>query len=422
MPQRLPLEHIRATVLTQAWAGAFTTRLLADMGAEVIQIESLDRIDPWRGGYPPRTSGVYPGGDPGQRPFDRNASYNSVNTGKLGITLDLNDAAARSALFELVSISDIVAENFSARVLPNLGLEYPVLREVNPTVILLRMPAYGSSGPYSTYMGNGGTIEPMSGISSLLGYEDGPPITSGVMHTDPFSGAMATAALLIALHHRARTGEGQEIDLSQQETSIGLVADSVMQYSMNGSVTPRKGNFTYAMAPHNNYPCRGDDSWVAIAVPLRQRMGCALRSDGAARISPTTKDSKTYQVGWPTSVSSTSLVSDWTRRHAADEITRLGQAKSIPCSRVYKSHEMPSHPQLESRRFFQSVTHPDTGDYPYAGVSWRLSRTPGRLGGPAPRLGEHSRKVLEQFLGMESRVVDRLIARGATGDTPNLDD
>ena len=253
MPERLPLEHVRATVLTQAWAGAFTTRLLADMGAEVIQIESLDRIDPWRGGYPPRTSGVYPNGDPGRRPFDRNASYNSVNTGKMGITLDLNDDDARSALFELVSISDIFAENFSARVLPNLGLEYPVLRGVNPTVILLRMPAYGSTGPYSTYMGNGGTIEPMSGISSLLGYEGGPPITSGVMHTDPFSGAMATAALLIALHHRARTGEGQEIDLSQQETSIGLIADHVMSYTMSGSLPPRRGNYSDTMAPHNNY-------------------------------------------------------------------------------------------------------------------------------------------------------------------------
>ena len=421
MAQRLPLEHVRATVLTQAWAGAFTTRLLADMGAEVIQIESLDRIDPWRGGYPPRTSGVYPGGDPGQRPFDRNASYNSVNTGKLGITLDLNDAAARSALFELVSISDIVAENFSARVLPNLGLEYPVLREVNPTVILLRMPAYGSSGPYSTYMGNGGTIEPMSGISSLLGYEDGPPITSGVMHTDPFSGAMATAALFIALHHRARTGEGQDIDLSQQETSIGLVADSVMQYSMNGSLPSRRGNHSDAMAPHNNYPCRGDDSWVAIAV--RSDSEWAALCDLMGR--PELASDERFQdlASRLANVRQLDeLVSEWTKRHTADEITRLGQAKSIPCSRVYKSHEMPSHPQLESRRFFQSVTHPDTGDYPYAGVSWRLSRTPGRLGGPAPRLGEHSRKVMEQFLGMESRVVDRLIARGVTGDTPNLED
>ena len=104
----------------------------------------------------PDVGNVYPNGDPGLRPFDRNAAYNSVNTGKMGITLDLNDDDARSALFELVSISDIVAENFSARVLPNLGLEYPVLRGVNPTMILLRMPAYGSAGPYSTYMGNGG--------------------------------------------------------------------------------------------------------------------------------------------------------------------------------------------------------------------------------------------------------------------------
>ena len=368
----------------------------------------------------PKRLGYIPNGDPGTRPFDRNASYNSVNTGKLGITLDLNDDAARSALFELVSISDIVAENFSARVLPNLGLEYPVLREVNPTVVLLRMPAYGSSGPYSTYMGNGGTIEPMSGISSLLGYEDDPPITSGVMHTDPFSGAMATAALFIALHHRARTGEGQDIDLSQQETSIGLVADSVMQYSMNGSLPSRRGNHSDAMAPHNNYPCRGDDSWVAIAV--RSDSEWAALCDLMGR--PELASDERFQdlASRLANVRQLDdLVSDWTRRHAADEITRLGQAKSIPCSRVYKSHEMPSHPQLESRRFFQSVTHPDTGDYPYAGVSWRLSRTPGRLGEPAPRLGEHSRKVLEQFLGMESGKVDRLIVRGVTGDTPNLD-
>ena len=283
------------------------------------------------------------------------------------------------------------------------------------------MPAYGSTGPYSTYMGNGGTIEPMSGISSLLGYEDGPPITSGVMHTDPFSGAMATAALLIALHHRARTGEGQEIDLSQQETSIGLITDRVMSYAMNGSIPPRRGNYSDTMAPHNNYPCRGDDSWVAIAVRsdsewarLCQLMGHPeLASDARCHDLPSRLEN-VRQLD--------DLVSDWTKRHTADEVTRLVQEKSIPCAPVYKSHEMPNHPQLVSRGFFQRVTHPDTGDYPYAGVSWRLSRTPGRLGGPAPRLGEHSRIVLERLLGMESGAVDDLIAKGVTGDTPKLDD
>ena len=288
MSDTRPLRHIRATVLTQAWAGAFTTRLLADMGAEVIQVESLNRIDPWRGGYPPRLSGTYPNRDPGDRPFDRNAAYNSVNTGKKAITLDLNHSEAMDAFLELVSVSDVVAENFSGRVLPNLGLEYPVLRSVNPSVILLRMPAYGVSGPYANYMGNGGTIEPMSGITSLLGYEGGPPMNSGVMHTDPFAGLMGMAGLMIALHHRARTGRGQEIDLSQQETSISLIPDHIMAYTMSGQSPQRRGNRSDRMAPHNNYRCKGKDSWVAIAVRSEAEWirFCAAMGRPEARLRP----------------------------------------------------------------------------------------------------------------------------------------
>ena len=418
MARRLPLEHVRAAVLTQAWSGAFTTRLLADMGAEVIHIESLDRMDPWRGGYPARMSRVYPNGEPGQRPYNRNALFNSMNTGKKAITLDLYDEDARSAFLELVGISDIVVENFSARVLPNLGLEYPALREANPTVILARLPAYGCSGPYSTYMGNGGTIEPMSGISSLLGYEGGPPTVSGIMHTDPFSGVMAAAALLIALHHRARTGEGQEIDLSQQETSIGLVADSVMRYSMNGSVPARRGNYSEAMAPHNNYPCKGDDSWVAIAArsngewaALCELMGRpGLASDARFHDLANRLENVRQLDG---------LVSDWTRLRTADEVTRLAQARSIPCAPVYNSRDLPGHPQLAARGFFQRVKHPDAGEHPYAGVSWRLSRTPGRLGRHAPGLGEHNRAVFEGYLGMPPGKVDGMMARGVTGETPS---
>ena len=194
-----------------------------------------------------------------------------------------------------------------------------------------------------------------------------------------------------------------------------------MSYAMNGSIPPRRGNYSDTMAPHNNYPCRGDDSWVAIAVRsdsewarLCQLMGHPeLASDARCHDLPSRLEN-VRQLD--------DLVSDWTKRHTADEVTRLVQEKSIPCAPVYKSHEMPNHPQLVSRGFFQRVTHPDTGDYPYAGVSWRLSRTPGRLGGPAPRLGEHSRIVLERLLGMESGAVDDLIAKGVTGDTPKLDD
>ena len=193
---KLPLANLRAVVFTQAWAGAVTTMLLGDMGAEVIQIEALKRPDPWRGGYAPRLSGTYANNDPGERPYDRNANFNSVNTNKRGITIDLNHQEGKALFLDLVRISDIVAENFSARVIPNFKLEYPVLRQVNPSIIMLRMPSYGAFGPYAMYMGNGGTTEPMSGISSLLGYKDGPPMNSGVMHTDPVGGMFGYASLL----------------------------------------------------------------------------------------------------------------------------------------------------------------------------------------------------------------------------------
>ena len=179
---------------------------------------------------------------------------------------DLNTAEGKDLFLELVSISDIVAENFSARVIPNFRLDYPLLRHVNPSLVMLRMPTYGCDGPYSQYMGNGGTTEPMSGLSSLMGYGDDPPMNSGLMHTDPVAGLCGLSSLLIALHHRNRTGQGQMIDLSQQETSVHLMAHQVMDHTMNGSVHRPKGNRDDRMAPHGNFRCGGGDSWVAIAV------------------------------------------------------------------------------------------------------------------------------------------------------------
>lgn len=415
-----PLRHLRATVLTQAWAGAFTTRLLADMGAEVIQVESLNRIDPWRGGYPPRLSGTYPNRDPGDRPFDRNAAYNSVNTGKKAITLDLNQTEAMDAFLELVSISDIVAENFSGRVLPNLGLEYPALRSVNPSVILLRMPAYGVSGPYANYMGNGGTIEPMSGITSLLGYEGGPPMNSGVMHTDPFAGLMGMAGLMIALHHRARTGLGQEIDLSQQETSISLIPDHIMAYTMSRQSPQRLGNRSDHMAPHNNYRCKGDDSWVAIAVrsEAEWKRFCAAMGRSELASDPRFHD---LTARLDNIEELDLIVSEWTRDRDAYDIADLLQSQSIPSAPVLKAAELLHNPQLKARGFFETLEREDTGPLPYAGPAWKLSDTPGRLADPPPGLGQHSEQVLRNLLGMPQTIIADLVQRSITGDTPPTD-
>ncbi len=416
-----PLRHIRATVLTQAWAGAFTTRLLADMGADVIQVESLNRIDPWRGGYPPRLSGTYPNQDPGDRPFDRNAAYNSVNAGKKAITLDLNQDEAVEAFLELVSVSDIVAENFSGRVLPNLGLEYPTLRSANPSIILLRMPAYGVSGPYANYMGNGGTIEPMSGVTSLLGYEGGPPMNSGVMHTDPFAGFMGMAALMIALHHRSRTGRGQQIDLSQQETSISLIPDHVMDYTMNGSATERRGNRSDRMAPHDNYRCKGEDSWVAIAARSDDEWKrlCQIMAKSKLASDPRFHNLAARQANIQ---ELDHIISDWTRDKNACDIANALQSRGIPSAPILKAGELMENPQLKARGFFQKLEREDTGPLPYAGPAWRLSKTPGRLGGPPPGLGQHSEEVLRELLGVSSAWYEDLKRRGITGDTPPNDD
>ena len=416
---RLPLSHIRATVLTQAWAGAYATRLLADMGAEVIQIEALDRPDPWRGGYPPRLSGTYPDGLPGERPYDRNAAYNSVNTGKKGITLDLNRDEAREALLDLVSASDVVAENFSPRVLGNLGIGYETLRKANPSVVLLRMPAYGATGPYSAYMGNGGSIEPMSGITSLLGYADGPPINSGVMHTDAFAGMMAASAVMAALHHRARTGQGQVIDLSQQETSIGLIADRVIGYSVGQDSLERCGNRNDRMAPHNYYRCAGNDSWVAIAARSDDewRELCAAIGSPALGCDARFADLPARQRNI---AELDRIISEWTRDRDACEVAEILQSRGIPAAPVLKATEIPDNPQLRARGFIETLEHPETGKQRYAGAAWKLSKTPGRLGGPAPGIGRHSAEVLREYLAMPSAEIERLIARGVTGDTPPI--
>ena len=412
----LPLEHVRAVVLTQAWAGALTTQLLGDMGAEVIQVEALSRPDVWRGALPPRPTGLFPNGDPGERSYNRNALFNAVNRNKLGITLDLNTEDGKGLFLELVGIADLVVENYAARVLPNFGLEYPVLHDFNPSVILLRMPSFGASGPYSLYPGNGGTTEPMSGISSLLGYGDGVPLNSGVMHTDAIGGVMGFAALLIAIHHRQLTGEGQFIDMSQQEAATTFIADQVMEYTMTGELPEQPGNRSATMAPHGNYRCVGTDSWVAIAVRSDDewRRLCEAMGNDDLAYNPrfSTVESRLRQVD-----ELDKIVESWTREHEAKEIAKLLQKRGIPSAAVLKALEVAENPQLNAREFFEEDHHPEAGSYKMTGMSWKLSRTPGRVRIPAPGLGQHSARVLQDYLGVENEYLAELENRGVTGDT-----
>src|SRR5215213_5822845 len=237
-----PLAGLRGIVLTQAWAGTFATQLLGLLGMEIIQIEARQRIDSWRGGYGGAVPKAIRGASSTQHPWNTNPLYNSVNLNKQGITLNLSHPEGIAIFKRLVPYADVIAENFSPRVMGNLGIAYDDLAAIKPDIILLSMSAYGATGPYANIPGIGGTIEPMAGMSALLGYEDGPPLNSGLMYPDPVAGYYGTAALLVALRHRQRTGQGQHIDLPMQEANMTFIADALMEYSASGSVRPRMGN------------------------------------------------------------------------------------------------------------------------------------------------------------------------------------
>jgi crotonobetainyl-CoA:carnitine CoA-transferase CaiB-like acyl-CoA transferase len=398
----LPLEHIRALVLTQAWAGTLATQLLGDMGADVIQVEALRRPDVWRGGYgPDDLTGVYPQDDPGARPYNRCARFNSVNRNKRGITLDLGTSEGQELFLALVREADVVAENFSSRVMKNFGLDYA---------------AYGHTGPYAAYGGIGGTAEPMSGLASLQEEADGTPLNSGIMYPDPVAGLMGCAAVLIALHHRHRTGQGQFIDLALQEATITFIGEQVLEYTMTGRVPPRLGNRDRWMAPHGTYRCQGDDAWVSLAV----------RSDDewhrlAAIIGQPWAVEPRFARAADRRVHATELdryLEVWTGLQNAREIMKRLQEEGIPCAPVLTPWTVFENVQLQERGFFEEVHHPEAGTHSYAGLPWKLSRTPGRVRLAAPCLGEHNEEVLGGLLGLSALDLADLTARGITGRTP----
>lgn len=419
MTTRLPLEHVRIVDLTQAWAGAYATQLLADLGAEVIKIEARRRPDPWRGGFgASRGLPAYPADGPGERPYNRSYLANSVNRGKLGITLDLADARGRELFLGLVREADVVAENFTPRVLGNLGLGYERLREVRPELILLSMPAYGLSGPYSAYPGIGGTVEPMSGNCWLLGEPGGPPQTTGVMYPDAVAGVNGAAAVLTALYRRGQTGRGSHVEVSQQEAMMAMLGEFFARGESHACVPA--GNRHHRIAPHGIYRC-AENEWLALAV--------RDDADWRALLAACPELAESAEPRWSTGADRIEQaealdrwLEAWTVNRDAAEMEALLTAAGVPVARVRRVDEVARCPQLAARSFFVDECHPEVpGRHRTAGIAVRLHETPGRVGRPAPRHGEHSRAVLARYLGISDSEYEALAAAEITGEGPPAD-
>jgi len=391
------------------WSGTLATQILASMGAEVIKIESLQRLDPWRG-----VGSAFAAG----KKYEKSPLFNSINSDKYGITLNLSHPKGQEIFKKLVKIGDVVTENYTPRVMRNFGLTYDVLKELNPKLIMISLPSQGSSGPWKELAGYGHSIEQMSGIPQLTGQPDGPPEMEGSCPSDPIVGINGALAVFNALLFRQRTGKGQYIDLSQIEAYTSLIGDAIVEYSMNQNIRPRRGNRHPSMAPHGYYRCKGDDLWVGIALASDGEWEhfCDVIGNPALAKDERFADSLTRLRNQD---ELDKLVEEWTMQHDHYEVMNLLQEAGIAAGAVLTSAELLSDPHLKERGVVQIVERTEVGNHPYYRHSapMRLSNASFNIRKPAPTVGEDNEHVLRELLGISREEMQKLEDEQVIGTT-----
>jgi crotonobetainyl-CoA:carnitine CoA-transferase CaiB-like acyl-CoA transferase len=392
-----PLAGVRVLDLTIVVAGPAGTSLLGNLGAEVIKIENTEVYTLTRSSS--------------SRAAGRGGNFIDLNRNKLGITLNLNIPAARDVFKRLVAISDVVIDNFSPRVMRNFGLEYEDLAKVNPGIIAVSMPAFGKSGPSRDMTSFGPGIDAMSGLSHLTGYPDSTPLKPGNYYCDYNAGALAAFAIVAALYHKRRTGKGQSIEVAMRDGETQLVGEYVLDYVLNGRVQERAANRHPTMAPHNVYPCEGEDRWLAIAVgtdaewsALCEIMG---RPDLASDIRFATTLARKRNEN-----EIDAIVSAWTRGRERFEAMHRLQGAGVPAGVVTTTEDIAHDPQFLHRRAFQEVPVGEDETIRLQRAAWTADHTTLEIGN-GPRFSEHTRKVLREYLGMTNDEIVGLAQDGA---------
>ena len=417
-PERMPLKNYRVLDLSRIWAGPYCTKLFADMGAEIIKMESLSVYDSHRGPVnPAKGIAAYPDGEPGDEPWNRNGWFNCLHMSKYGVTLELTKDEGRRVFERLVSISDVVIENFRQGSLERLGYTYEELRKHRPDLIYVSMPAFGNTGPWKGYLGYGIGQEQLSGMAHMTGYRGEGPMKSGINHGDPITGSHAAGILMAALRHRRRTGKGMYIDVSQQESSVALMGPEVLAYQMTGQEPERRGNRSGWYAPANSYRCAGEDRWVTIAATNQDQwrsLAQAMDADGLAddpRCDTNEARRENHDdLDW--------IISEWTIGLEAYDLTRKLQRLGVPAGPVLRGPDLLQDAHYKDRGTFVTVDHPQVGPKQYPGIPWKMSATPGVVRWPSPTLGQHNGEVYGELLGLNGLEIDQLDQTGVIGTKP----
>ena len=406
-----PLDGLRVVDFTHAWLGPYATALLADLGAEVIKVEGPRRPDLWRR----ETRWSMPIAAPDAHLLNIRANFHMANRNKRNVSLALDTDEGRALALELIARADLVLENFRPRVLKNLRLTHAEMRAVNPRVTLVSFSGFGSGGPYSNYRANGGSTEGNAGWDMLLGYPGEAPQLLGTMQADPICGAQMAAVGLAALWRQVNEGGGAvHVEGSMFEAAVGYIEEHALLASAGSGPVARNGNRHPSQAPHECFPCQGEDEWIAISVESDEAWAALLRVAGSN--AALDRDEWQTAAGRLADVDALeAAVGEWTQLWDAQTLQARLQRAGVAAGVVHSTLSHLTDPQLEARGWWRFLEHPDTGVRRYGGFPWRFSRTPASVTRPAPRLGEHTVEILTELLGHNEAEIGAWLKAGVIG-------
>jgi benzylsuccinate CoA-transferase BbsF subunit len=400
LAQALPLQGIRVANFGWVWAGPVVGQTLSFLGAEVYKIESRARVDMTRG-LPPFGEGV--------RDPNRSLSNHACWAGNGSITLNLKKPEARELARKLIAVCDVVVENFGPGVMEGLELGYEALRQIKPDLVMFSMPAAGLDGPLKDIRTYGLSLTSLTGLDSLTGYLGGPPIPVENAFSDPYNGIMGAFAVLVALHHRDRTGKGQHVDYSQQEAVMQMVGPAFMDYALNGRVAGPIGNRhpLAAAAPHGVFPCSGEDRWISIAVTDESEWGGlvnAMEQPEWARApefaSPEARVANLDALH--------AKLADWTKRFDDHELAERLQGHGVAAAPVLNVADLLHDPHYRARGTFIEVRHPLGFDETIYGAYVKLSRSRVEVK-PGPIIGQDNDHVFQELLELPEERYRQLV-------------
>jgi crotonobetainyl-CoA:carnitine CoA-transferase CaiB-like acyl-CoA transferase len=391
-PRGGPLQGVRVLEVTKIWAGPYTGKLLAFLGAEVIRVESYDSLDATRAF--------------GNKDINDAPGFQAINPGKYSVQISMKGEEGRRLVRELAKVSDIFIENLRPGAAQRMGLGYDALRAAKRDIIAVSMSMYGNEGPLSYQTGYAPCFLALAGICHMAGYEGGPPVLINQRYGDSSYGTAAAYAAVIALLHRRRTGEGQFVDVSAVESLTAMLGDSFMDYFITGQVPERQGARHAEMAPHGLYPC-ADGEWLSVAVQSDEEWRALCEAMGRPALAARYPDLRSRRENVR---ELDEQLAAWTGGQSARELSGDLQRRGVAAFKSLNAIDLVSDETLWQRGFYSHVINRARRSIPIVGAPWRMSATPPSMGRAAPHLGEQNDYVLGELLGLSAEQRQRLAA------------